>query len=159
MFINEDIPMDIVYDGKHFPEYDYKGSLATVAVTCKGETEYLYLPCSIQDINHALTKLPAKTWEECKCTLESSNFPAEDWSENSKSILENEGVYCLNNVCEAVRRLHDESDFEKLSAAMQMADVDDSGSIAVIANQLSDFTVTLTLLTFLGRKPMRCQNW
>ena len=46
---------------------------------------------------------------------------------------------CLNNVCEAVRRLHDESDFEKLSAAMQMADVDDSGSIAVIANQLSDF--------------------
>ena len=61
------------------------------------------------DINHALTKLPAKTWEECKCTLESSNFPAEDWSENSKSILENEGVYCLNNVCEAVRRLHDES--------------------------------------------------
>lgn len=159
MFINEDIPMDIVYDGKHFPEYDYKGSLATVAVTCKGETEYLYLPCSIQDINHALTKLPAKTWEECKCTLESSNFPAEDWSENSKSIFENEGVYCLNNVCEAVRRLHDESDFEKLSAAMQMADVDDSGSIAVIANQLSDFTVTLTLLTFLGRKPMRCQNW
>lgn len=139
MFINEDIPMDIVYDGKHFPEYDYKGSLATVAVTCKGETEYLYLPCSIQDINHALTKLPAKTWEECKFTLKSSNFPAEDWRENSKSILENEGVYCLNNVCEAVRRLHDESDFEKLSAAMQMADVDDSGSIAVIANQLSDF--------------------
>ena len=76
MFINEDIPMDIVYNGKHFPEYDYKGSLATVAVTCKGETEYLYLPCSIQDINHALTKLPAKTWEECECTLESSNFPA-----------------------------------------------------------------------------------
>lgn len=139
MFINEDIPMDIVYNGKHFPEYDYKGSLATVAVTCKGETEYLYLPCSIQDINHALTKLPAKTWEECECTLESSNFPAEDWNENSKSILANEGVYCLNNVCEAVRRLHDESDFEKLSAAMQMADVDDSGSIAVIANQLSDF--------------------
>ena len=84
MFINEDIPMDIVYDGKHFPEYDYKGSLATVAVTCKGETEYLYLPSSIQDINHALTKLPAKTWEECEYTLESSNFPAEDWSENSK---------------------------------------------------------------------------
>ena len=56
-----------------------------------------------------------------------------------KSILENEGVYCLNNVCEAVRRLHDESDFEKLSAAMQMADVNDSGSIAVITNQLSDF--------------------
>ena len=139
MFINEDIPMDIVYNGKHFPEYDYKGSLATVAVTCKGETEYLYLPCSIQDINHALTKLPAKTWEECECTLESSNFPAEDWNENSKSILANEGVYCLNNVCEAVRRLHDESDFEKLSAAMQMADVDDSGAIAVIANQLSDF--------------------
>ena len=47
MFINEDIPMDIVYNGKHFPEYDYKGSLATVAVTCKGETEYLYLQISL----------------------------------------------------------------------------------------------------------------
>ncbi|MBS6462337.1 MAG: DNA adenine methylase [Ruminococcus sp.] len=67
MFINEDIPMDIVYNGKHFPEYDYKGSLATVAVTCKCETEYLYLPCSIQDINHALTKL----CDELRYTLNS----------------------------------------------------------------------------------------
>lgn len=51
----------IVYDGKYFPEYDYKGSFAIVAVASKGENEYLYLLCSIKDINHALTKLPAKT--------------------------------------------------------------------------------------------------
>ena len=139
LFVNEDIPFEPVYDGRHFPEYDYKGSLATVAVSRKGETEYLYLPCSIQDINHALSKLPAKTWGECECSLESSNFPAEDWSENSKSILANEGVYCLNNTCEALRRLYDKSDFEKLSAAMQMADVDDSESIVVLANQLNNF--------------------
>ena len=109
MFINEDIPMDIVYDGRHFPEYDYKGSLATVAVICKGETEYLYLPCSIQDINHALTKLPAKTWEECECTLESSNFPAEDWNENSKSILANEAEpVCRCGICtHSCRRIAD----------------------------------------------------
>lgn len=49
LFVNEDIPFEPVYDGRHFPEYDYKGSLATVAVSRKGETEYLYLPCSIQD--------------------------------------------------------------------------------------------------------------
>ena len=139
LFVNEDIPFEPVYDGRHFPEYDYKGSLATVAVSRKGETEYLYLPCSIQDINHALSKLPAKTWGECECSLESSNFPAEDWSENSKSILANEGVYCLNNTCEALQRLYDKSDFEKLSAAMQMADVDDSESIVVLANQLNNF--------------------
>ena len=139
LFVNEDIPFEPVYDGRHFPEYDYKGSLATVAVSRKGETEYLYLPCSIQDINHALSKLPAKTWGECECSLESSNFPAEDWSENSKSILANEGVYCLNNACEALQRLYDKSDFEKLSAAMQMADVDDSESIVVLANQLNNF--------------------
>ena len=139
LFVNEDIPFEPVYDGRHFPEYDYKGSLATVAVSRKGETEYLYLPCSIQDINHALSKLPAKTWGECECSLESSNFPAEDWSENSKSILANEGIYCLNNACEALQRLYDKSDFEKLSAAMQMADVDDSESIVVLANQLNNF--------------------
>ena len=139
LFVNEDIPFEPVYDGRHFPEYDYKGSLATVAVSRKGETEYLYLPCSIQDINHALSKLPAKTWGECECLLESSNFPAEDWSENSKSILANEGIYCLNNACEALQRLYDKSDFEKLSAAMQMADVDDSESIVVLANQLNNF--------------------
>lgn len=139
LFVNEDIPFEPVYDGRHFPEYDYKGSLATVAVSRNGETEYLYLPCSIQDINHALSKLPAKTWGECECSLESSNFPAEDWSENSKSILANEGVYCLNNACEALQRLYDKSDFEKLSAAMQMADVDDSESIVVLANQLNNF--------------------
>ena len=78
-------------------------------------------------------------WEECECSLESSNFPVEDWGENSKSILANEGVYCLNNTCEALRRLYDKSDFEKLSAAMQMADVDDSESIVVLANQLNNF--------------------
>ena len=139
LFVNEDIPFEPVYDGRHFPEYDYKGSLATIAVSRNGETEYLYLPCSIQDINNALSKLPAKTWGECECSLESSNFPAEDWSENSKSILANEGIYCLNNACEALRRLYDKSDFEKLSAAMQMADVDDSESIVVLANQLNNF--------------------
>ena len=85
------------------------------------------------------SKLPAKTWGECECSLESSNFPAEDWGENSKSILANEGVYCLNNACEALQRLYDKSDFEKLSAAMQMADVDDSESIVVLANQLNNF--------------------
>ena len=77
----------------------------TVEVSRKGEIEYLYLPCSIQDINHALSKLQAKTWGECECSLESSNFPAEDWSKNSKSILANEAVYCLNNTCEALQRL------------------------------------------------------
>lgn len=72
MFINEDIPMDIVYNGKHFPEYDYKGSLATVAVTCKGETEYLYLPCTIQDINPFLmlsTALPTLSKKQSSDTL------------------------------------------------------------------------------------------
>ena len=62
-------------------------------------------------------------------------------------IIEKNSVVTVSEVTEpeslkymeAVRRLHDESDFEKLSAAMQMADVDDSGSMAVIANQLSDF--------------------
>lgn len=153
LFVNEDIPFEPVYDGRHFPEYDYKGSLATVAVSRKGETEYLYLPCSIQDINHALSKLPAKTWGECECSLESSNFPAEDWSENSKSILANEGVYCLNNTCEALQRLYDKSDFEKLSAAMQMADVDDSESIVVLANQLNNFIYIPMRMTATTRIP------
>lgn len=108
LFVNEDIPFEPVYDGRHFPAFDYKGSCMTVEVSGKGEKEYLYLPCDTADIDHALAKLPAKTWEECECSLESSNFPAEDWSENSKSILANEGVYCLNNTCEALRRLYED---------------------------------------------------
>ena len=67
LFINEDIPEEQVYDGKHFPEYAYKDSLLCVSVSCKGETEYLYMPCSVADINNALSKLPVESCHSSKC--------------------------------------------------------------------------------------------
>lgn len=40
LFVIEDIPFEPVYNGRHFPAFDYKGSRMTVEVSCKGEKEY-----------------------------------------------------------------------------------------------------------------------
>lgn len=138
LFVNEDIPFEAVYDGKHFPAYDYKDSLATVAVSYKNETEYLYLPCPIEDISDALARLPASGWNDCEYTIESANFPQGAWRDTANAILENEGIYCLNSVCQAVKTFC-RDDYEKLSAVMEMTSAEDSASIVAIANQLRDF--------------------
>ena len=59
LFINEDIPEEQVYDGKHFPEYAYKDSLLCVSVSCKGETEYDIIGFSS---NQGLGEACALTW-------------------------------------------------------------------------------------------------
>ena len=105
LFVNEDIPFEPVYDGRHFPAFDYKGSRMTVEVSCKGEKEYLYLPCDTADIDHALTKLPATDWKDCVCRIESWNLPSELLATYGDAILKSEGIYSLNRVCYTFRNL------------------------------------------------------
>ncbi len=98
LFINEDIPEEQVYDGKHFPEYAYKDSLLCVSVSCKGETEYLHMPCSVADINNALSKLPVESWSDCKLSIEWDNLRESSWLAKCDKILQSEDAYCLNKV-------------------------------------------------------------
>lgn len=90
LFINEDIPEEQVYDGKHFPEYAYKDSLLCVSVSCKGETEYLHMPCSVADINNALSKLPVESWSDCKLSIEWDNLRESSWLAKCDKILQSE---------------------------------------------------------------------
>ena len=138
LFINEDIPEEQVYDGKHFPEYAYKETLLCVSVTCKGETEYLYMPCSVADINNALSKLPAESWSDCKLSIEWDNLRESSWLGKCDKILQSEDAYSLNRVCDVLKKIQ-EPEYAKLSAALNLAHVDDSASIVAIANQLDDF--------------------
>lgn len=138
LFINEDIPEEQVYDGKHFPEYAYKNSLLCVSVSCKGETEYLYKPCSVADINNALSKLPADTWADCELKIEWDNLRNSTWLGKCDKILQSEDAYSLNRVCDVLKKIQ-ESEYAKISAALALAHVDDSASIVAIANQLDDF--------------------
>lgn len=139
LFINEDIPEEQVYDGKHFPEYSYKNSLFCVSVSCKGETEYLYMPCSVADINNALSKLPAESWSDCKLSIEWDNLRESSWLGMCDKILQSEDAYCLNKVSEVLNQFRLDKVYTKLSAALDLANVDDSASIVTLANQLDDF--------------------
>lgn len=139
LFINEDIPEEQVYDGKHFPEYAYKETLLCVSVTCKGETEYLYMPCSVADINNALSKLPADTWVDCELKIEWDNLPSKEWSDRCGSILQSEDGYSLNQVCDVLKRLHGDLEYAKLYAALDFAHVDNSTSVVAIASLLKDY--------------------
>lgn len=139
LFINEDIPEEQVYDGKHFPEYAYKDSLLCVSVSCKGETEYLYMPCSVADINNALSKLPAESWSDCKLSIEWDNLRESSWLGKCDKILQSEDAYCLNRVSEVLNQFRLDKAYTKLSAALDLAHVDDSASIVTLANQLDDF--------------------
>ena len=105
LFVNEDIPFEPVYDGRHFPAFDYKGSCMTVEVSCKGEKEYLYLPCDTTDIDHALAKLPATDWKDCVFKIESWDLPSELLAAYGDAILKSEGIYSLNRVCYTFRNL------------------------------------------------------
>ena len=139
LFINEDIPEEQVYDGKHFPEYAYKDSLLCVSVSCKGETEYLHMPCSVADINNALSKLPVESWSDCKLSIEWDNLRESSWLAKCDKILQSEDAYCLNKVSEVLNGFRSDTVYTKLSAALDLAHVDDSASIVTIANQLDDF--------------------
>ena len=105
LFVNEDIPFEPVYDGRHFPAFDYNGSNMTVEVSCQGEKEYLYLPCDTTDIDHALTKLPTTDWKDCVCRIESWDLPSELLATYGDAILKSEGIYSLNRVCYTFRNL------------------------------------------------------
>lgn len=93
-----------VYDGKHFPPYQWQEKVATVQLTAKGavectqshlptvefldipdmrpttngvraSNEYIYLPCSDIEINKALMRLETPYLQDCEVEIDNHNFP------------------------------------------------------------------------------------
>ena len=63
---------------------------------------YLHMPCSVADINNALSKLPVESWSDCKLSIEWDNLRESSWLAKCDKILQSEDAYCLNKVSEVL---------------------------------------------------------
>lgn len=66
-----------IYNGKQFPPYHWKESMATIQLTAKGANEFIYLPCSDVEIEKALMRLESPYLHDCEVTIIDDNFSKE----------------------------------------------------------------------------------
>ncbi|MBU5255176.1 antirestriction protein ArdA [Tissierella praeacuta] len=74
LYRNSNVP-EQVYNGKQFPPYLWKETIATVQLTSKGENEYIYLPCSDIEVEKALMRLGTPYLHDCEVAIDSHSFP------------------------------------------------------------------------------------
>lgn len=139
LFVNEEIPFDEVYDGQVFPEYYHEECLCTVMIGFGEKTEYAYLPCDEQAIEKALSRLGSADFSCDSVRLLNCNISNDICKIIFQKILEDEGVFVLNELAETVSHFHTEEQWNKLAAVAELADVSDSISLIRLAGHLDSF--------------------
>lgn len=74
LYKNSNVP-EQAYNGKQFPPYLWKETIAAVQLTAKGENEYIYLPCSDIEVEKALMRLGTPYLHDCEVAVDSHSFP------------------------------------------------------------------------------------
>lgn len=105
-----------IYNGKQFPPYHWKETVATIQLTAKGANEFIYLPCSDVEIEKALMRLETPYLHDCEVAIDSHNFPErilEIVSDDTTPLIK---VDNLNNLAKYYKEIgnHDIEYFEKL---------------------------------------------
>ena len=134
LFVNENTPFQKLYDGQVFPPYVYDSDVLCIArADYNGKSEYLYLPCEEKAIDKALARLGAAP-ENAKITLEDFSVNNPKWFERFKQIAADEGVYELNGLTNAINSA--DTDLKKLWLVAEYAEVEDSGQLARLAENI-----------------------
>ena len=139
LFVNEEIPFDEIYDGQVFPEYYYENCLCTTMMNYREKTEYAYLPCEKQSIEKALRRLGSSDFSCESVQLFNCNIRNDVCKIIFEKILEDEGVFAVNELAEAVKHFRTEEQWDKLAAVAELADVSDSKSLIKLARHLDSF--------------------
>lgn len=126
-----------VYDGRIFPEYYYENSLASAEVSYNGRTELLLLPGEEIAIKKALTRLGAPSDSDCDIKFCLSQGDYDAWKERIEGIIRSEGLYAANKMLHSLDT--GDMDWNKLTAAVELADVKSAANIAAIAEHLGEF--------------------
>ncbi|MEG0273379.1 MAG: antirestriction protein ArdA [Hydrogenoanaerobacterium sp.] len=66
-----------IYDGRHFPRYEWQDNLGTIILTKDGEQEFLYLPFEPAELNKAMERLDTTDFTACTAELDSDTFNAQ----------------------------------------------------------------------------------
>lgn len=132
------LPEEEIFNGQTFPEYLYSECAYTVPLSHDGRTEFLYLPTEELAIQKAVNRLGAGNIDECKVDgIDSVLMPIDGlffFCEDTEKL----DVPSFNRFSKAVLKFED-SDFEKLTAAAQYADVHGFGCAAQLAENLDSF--------------------
>lgn len=139
LFVNEEIPFDEVYDGQVFPEYYYKDCLCTAMIDYREKTEYAYLPCEEQSIEKAFRRLGSSDFSCDSVQLLNCNIRNDVCKITFEKILEDEGVFAVNELAEAVSHFRTEDQWNKLASVAELADVSDSKSLMKLVRHLDSF--------------------
>lgn len=126
-----------VYDGQTFPEYYYESTLASAEVNYNGRIELLLLPGEELAIKKALVRLGAPSDQDCEIKFSLKNGDDSAWEERIEGIIRSEGLYAANKMLRSLDT--SDIDWNKLTAAVELADVKGTANIAAVAEHLEEF--------------------
>ncbi len=126
-----------LYDGQTFPEYYYRDAPVCVETCYNGYSELLLLPDAELAIKKALVRLGAPSDMVCGIRFHVNSGELAAWERRLEGIARGEGLYEVN---ELLRALDSEAvDWNKLTAAVELAGAQKAADIAVIAERLDEF--------------------
>lgn len=137
LYINSNVPEQI-YNGKQFPPYHWKETVATIQLTAKGANEFIYLPCSDVEIEKALMRLETSYLHDCEFAIDSHNFSDRIINIISADATPLIKIDTLNKLAEYYKEIgnHDIEYFEKLMDYVKPRTVDE---IFALADSMYEF--------------------
>lgn len=127
-----------VYNGKQFPPYHWKETVATIQLTAKGANEFIYLPCSDVEIEKALLRLETPYLHDCEVAIDSHNFSDRIINIISADTTPLTKIDALNKLAEYYKEIgnHDIEYFEKLMDYVKPRTVEE---IFALADSMYEF--------------------
>ena len=126
-----------VYNDQTFPEYFYENTLASAEVSYNSRAELLLLPGEEIAIKKALARLGAPSDSDCEIGFYLNQGENGAWEKRIEGIIRSEGLYKKNNMLHSLDT--DDMDWGKLTAAVELADVQSAANIAAVAEHLEEF--------------------
>ena len=139
---DNDMRLEQRYDGKHLPEYHYDPDLLTVSLTSMQEPKNtenvtrLYLPAAKGQIERAMLCSGIQDPEDMRFRFEGSSFPAEI---NAALDFKMESIVEINELAAAVETLSP-AEYQKLGAAVRLAQPECASQVRRLAKNLDQFT-------------------
>lgn len=128
-----------VYNGKQFPPYQWKETMATVELKTKGESEFIYLPCFDIEISKALMRLNVPYLHDCEVSIDSHNFPDRIVDIIPADATSLNKIDILNSLASKLKEMgKDIQYFERLMAYVNPQTVDE---IFFLADSMYEFEV------------------
>lgn len=127
-----------IYNGKQFPQYHWKETVATIHLIAKGANEFIYLPCSDVEIEKALMRLKTPYLHDCEVSIDSHNFSDRIINIISADTTPLIKIDTLNKLAEYYKKIgnHDIEHFEKLMDYVKPRTVDE---IFALADSMYEF--------------------